>query len=149
MDFFSACKTQDEAKATFRKLAKVFHSDISGGNNDLMRELIKQHDAWKPTNNFSQKINDPFDHPLQETIRSMEAQITGLNAKISMIECINADLQRHAHMNKIELEQWKSNALEYGQTIREQKARIETLREIIDNKPKTLWQYLKNLWEEI
>lgn len=48
MDFFSNCKTKEEAKATFKRLCKCFHPD-KGGEEALMIELTRQYDAWKPS----------------------------------------------------------------------------------------------------
>ncbi len=47
MDFFNDCKTQEEAKSTFKRLCKHFHPD-KGGEESLMIELKKQFDAWEP-----------------------------------------------------------------------------------------------------
>lgn len=48
MDFFSDCKSQEEAKETFRRLCKCFHPD-RGGEESLMVELKRQYDAWPPS----------------------------------------------------------------------------------------------------
>jgi len=48
MDFFSNCKTKEEAKSTFKRLCKCFHPD-KGGEEALMIELKRQYDAWKPS----------------------------------------------------------------------------------------------------
>lgn len=45
MDFFSDCKTQDEVKARFRQLAKMFHPD-QGGDPSYMIQLQEQYDKW-------------------------------------------------------------------------------------------------------
>lgn len=47
MDFFSSCKTKEDAKKIFRQLAKMFHPDKSG-DSTLMLELQRQHDAFDP-----------------------------------------------------------------------------------------------------
>lgn len=48
MDFFNDCKTQEEAKSTFKRLCKHFHPD-KGGEESLMIELTKQYEAWTPS----------------------------------------------------------------------------------------------------
>lgn len=95
MKFFSECKTVEEAKATFRKLAKVFHPDKQG-NQDLMIELQKQYDSWqapfdmfKSQNTGSSSYWDfgeltknpqgnqrdiPFDHPIHNTINHWKGE---------------------------------------------------------------------------
>ena len=47
MKFFSDCKTQEEAKKTFNRLAKLFHPD-KGGDKELMIELKNQFDSFDP-----------------------------------------------------------------------------------------------------
>ncbi len=46
MNFFSNCKSSEDAKEIFRKLSKCFHPD-KGGNVDLMAELNKQYENWE------------------------------------------------------------------------------------------------------
>lgn len=71
MKFFNECKSEEEAKALFRKLAKHFHPDMQG-DNDLMIELKKQFDNFKPNLpnfKFNTIINDNingYEHPYTE-----------------------------------------------------------------------------------
>jgi len=60
VDFFSKCQTQEEAKKVFKKLCKYFHPD-RGGDDELIIELYKQYDAWKPIDNSGKgHANDAF-----------------------------------------------------------------------------------------
>lgn len=44
--YFAHCRTAEETKKVYHKLAMKFHSD-NGGNDDLMKELNSQYtDAW-------------------------------------------------------------------------------------------------------
>jgi|HubBroStandDraft_2_1064218.scaffolds.fasta_scaffold34457_3 hypothetical protein len=45
MGWFDNCKTEDDAKLLFRKLAKLFHPD-KGGDNDLMMQLQSHYDSF-------------------------------------------------------------------------------------------------------
>lgn len=45
MNYFSDCKTPDEAKDRYRFLAKENHPD-KGGSSDTMKEINRQYDAW-------------------------------------------------------------------------------------------------------
>jgi hypothetical protein len=40
MQFFTECKTKEEAATLFRKLSKCFHPDV-GGQSELQIELTK------------------------------------------------------------------------------------------------------------
>ncbi len=45
MKYFANCKTKEEAKTLFRELAKKYHPDC-GGTNEQMIELHKQYDLF-------------------------------------------------------------------------------------------------------
>lgn len=49
MKYFNNCKTKEEAKAEFRRLAKKLHPD-AGGSQEGMVELQKQYDSFEETN---------------------------------------------------------------------------------------------------
>lgn len=51
MKYFENCKTEDEAKELYRQLAKKFHPDM-GGSNEQMADLTKQFED----NDFDEKI---------------------------------------------------------------------------------------------
>ena len=57
MDFFSSCKTKEDAKKVFRQLAKMFHPDKSG-DSTFMIELQRQHDAFDPNKPKVEPIPD-------------------------------------------------------------------------------------------
>lgn len=46
-NYFAHCRTAEETKKVYHKLAMKFHSDNVGGNDDLMKELNRQYtEAW-------------------------------------------------------------------------------------------------------
>lgn len=47
-NYFSTCKTLDEAKKKFWELAKVHHPD-KGGNTATFQEILNQFQAFKPS----------------------------------------------------------------------------------------------------
>jgi curved DNA-binding protein CbpA len=49
--YFYDCKTKDEAKAKYRKLAKELHPD-HGGNADRFKDMQSQYDGFKEENPF-------------------------------------------------------------------------------------------------
>lgn len=60
MNYFKDCQTQDNVKRLYRELAKKLHPD-HGGSDELMRELTRQYELWKPGNKFSQSSTMDYD----------------------------------------------------------------------------------------
>ncbi len=98
MNFFSQCKTKEEVKVVYRRLAKAFHPD-KGGEAALMMELQKQFDEWQPDSGFTQRFNYsfnrinidniiPFDHPIHNQIRKLQSETLGLKIEISTLRDI-------------------------------------------------------------
>lgn len=52
MLYFKDCKTKDEAKELFRKLAKKLHPDY-GGDENQMKSLLKQYESFEEIKNHS------------------------------------------------------------------------------------------------
>lgn len=48
MNYFQNCKTQDEAKQLYYKLAIKLHPDV-GGTTQGFQDLQNEFEAWKPT----------------------------------------------------------------------------------------------------
>lgn len=46
MQFFSACYTKEQAKAEYRRLAKIYHPDL-GGDEQTMKEINAQFEAFQ------------------------------------------------------------------------------------------------------
>ncbi len=80
MDFFSNCKTKEEAKATFKRLCKCFHPD-KGGEEALMIELKRQFDAWEPafqSHKFNFTINGDSGVYLNGVYEQKISELNGL-----------------------------------------------------------------------
>lgn len=46
-NYFKDCRTAEDCKRVYHQHAKQFHSDNTGGNDDLMKELNRQYtEAW-------------------------------------------------------------------------------------------------------
>lgn len=98
MDFFSKCQTQEEAKKVFKKLCKCFHPDI-GGDDELIIELYKQYDAWKPSsriegNEFNSSMINMYEkriHELTKTIYDLRNQVDDLKRRNDIQEAFRRD----------------------------------------------------------
>ena len=91
MDFFNDCKTQEEAKSTFKRLCKHFHPD-KGGEESLMIELKKQYDDWKPSyeaHNFNMKFtrhsNLSLDSVYEQKISELNGLVHRLRSEIDIL----------------------------------------------------------------
>lgn len=82
MQFFTECKTKEEAKATFRRLSKCFHPDVNG-ESQLMIELKKQFDAWNPNNTFSSSSR--IENPYQEFSYAYNPRVEVLERELSRL----------------------------------------------------------------
>ncbi len=97
MDFFSNCKTKEEAKATFKRLCKCFHPD-KGGEEALMIELKRQYDVWNPM----QKQMNTFNFSVSGTAVSnvYEGKINELNRIIYQLRQELDLLRIHSSFDK-------------------------------------------------
>lgn len=114
MRFFTDCKTQEEAKAIYRKWAKVLHPD-KGGDPDLMAKLKGQYDDYKSGKHvkeqfkqaFSQRTSDiPFDHPIHSQLRQLQIDKAELTSQINKLK-----LQFEWHHSRIKAQDEKIDAL--------------------------------------
>ena len=69
MKYFFDCKTLEEAKLKYRKLAMELHPD-RGGSNALMSELTLQYDAF---------VEDESVHPYEESLKQAFEQARQYN----------------------------------------------------------------------
>lgn len=84
MDFFSHCKTKEEARSTFKKLCKCFHPD-KGGDESLMIELKKQYDNWNPLGHSTSYCSDPgLIHVYERRISEQTGVILKLREEIDL-----------------------------------------------------------------
>lgn len=102
MDFFNDCKTQEEAKATFKRLCKCFHPD-KGGEESLMIELKKQYDDWSPSYrtqeyqfNFIRAATTPLDFVYEKKISELNGIIYQLRNDIDLMR-INRSFDKDAY----------------------------------------------------
>ncbi len=70
MNFFTNCKTGEEAKDRYRELCKEHHPD-KGGNTETMAEINKQYDAFSPPG-FANFSSDPFERMSQHFNRGYQ-----------------------------------------------------------------------------
>ena len=49
MDYFKSCKTPDEAKSQYKRLAKVLHPDMKGGSIEAFQDMEKQYRDYLAT----------------------------------------------------------------------------------------------------
>jgi len=78
MQFFTGCKTKEEATKLFRNLSKCFHPDI-GGQSEYMVELIKQYDNWKPEQSFErERIVIQYHYDPNPRVQILERELTRL-----------------------------------------------------------------------
>ncbi len=142
MKFFTDCKDKEEAKATFRELAQLFHPD-HGGNAPLFMDLKRQYDYFikngplisfggRAGRVFKQDI--PFDHPIHYRIKQLEDQIKYL--KNSLDVCHNI---KNEYLDKYVESCEKINSLQM---------KLNELNVIIHmiNAPKTFLDHLKAWW---
>jgi hypothetical protein len=157
MQFFTACKDYDDAKALYYKLSNCFHPD-KGGDMKLMTELNKQYEDFKKRGpeviNVSSMfmgsrapyINRtvPFDHPIHNVINDLKAQIQRYEIKIGHIQKLNeekSNIIKTLQNENIEL--FKKN-IELGKAIINLENTLKYTREhnqiLIKNYPCTLWE---------
>lgn len=100
MDFFSDCKSKEEAKSTYKRLCKCFHPD-KGGEESLMIELKKQYDAWDP---YFQRADAPHKFNFNITRNALdnvyENKITELNRIIYKLRQESELMRIHASFDK-------------------------------------------------
>ena len=112
MDFFSRCRTTDEAKMVFRSLSKHFHPD-RGGDPQLMKELTKQYEGWNPSNfNWQSQFPDNrgFSSQTENLLKNMESNIKILEnsciCKERDIQRLRLELKNFHEMNFIQKILW-------------------------------------------
>jgi len=112
MDFFSRCRTTEEAKSVFRMLSKHFHPD-RGGDANLMVELQKQYNGWNPSNfNWQSQFPDNrgFSTQTENLLKNMETNIKILeNAVITKerdIQLLRLELENFHEMSFIQKILW-------------------------------------------
>jgi len=112
MDFFSRCRTTDDAKIVFRSLSKHFHPD-RGGDPELMKELSKQYGAWNPSNfNWQSQFPDNrgFSTQTENLLKNMENNIRmlekGVLDKERDIQRLRLELRNMHEMNFIQKLLW-------------------------------------------
>jgi len=143
MKFFTDCKTPEEAKATFRKLAKFFHPD-KGGSIDLIIELQKQYNEWPNHQNVQYdqfntignrmwRNRPQFDDDYYEQLRQRDAEIERINALFRQQVDENLRWRRVLAAVNFELADLKKNKEELQQQI----------QSLINSYPKSIWQYFK------
>lgn len=161
MKFFSDCKSENEKKTIYRKLAKCFHPD-KGGSVELMVELKKQYDEWKldsiyenilkegfKQDQFSFKINRhstiPHDHPIHDEIRYWKE-------KKNYFEKLWVDNQNLSNTYYNFFKQKELEVFNLKEKIPKLNDRIMELiseNEVLKNKmPKTIWEYLRIKYEK-
>lgn len=161
MNFFNNCKTKEEAKKVFNKLAKHFHPD-KGGDSELMIELKKQYEQWNKFGNapldfdeystfsfnkihrntpFSQfhtfKQDIPFDHPIHHDLRTAKHEIVKLKEKLY-------EKERQIAKSDVSLEILKKEYKELQESLFELSKEYEFKLEEVKNL-KHLLENLKNL----
>lgn len=158
INFFSECKNDQDAKTVYRKLAKLFHPDITG-NDEMMRKLQDQYESFKP--NVSPSINGytfntirgstgfnqnvPFDHPLRQTIRDLENEIEIHKANYKTSKAyIDRLLFENDNLRKLQ-----KLGLDLQVEIKEQARIICELQKITKQIPKTLSEHIKQWWSEL
>lgn len=148
MKFFTDCRTKEELKKTFNKLAKCFHPD-KGGNSELMIELQKQYDEWggnvhSRLDDFQQqawnrsfklnriRTNDPipFDHPIHYEIRDLKVQIS---SKDKVINDFRKTIT-HLHDQLIEKEETAINLASSLSLEKEKNLNLEHQTQVLKTK---------------
>lgn len=107
-NYFTACKTQDEAKNTFRKLCMIMHPDKGGKHSDFI-ELMQQFEAFRPTAG-KQEDGQPFNaSKFYDMIQNFES-LEGLNISFvgSWIWLEGETMQHREAIKKITLEGYKA-----------------------------------------
>lgn len=94
MRFFSDCKTDDERKAIYRKLSKLFHPD-HGGDAELMTELNTQYHNNSSTCNSGSVFIHPYSN-LRSNFSGLDNELyKQLQASEMMVELLQRDNQRY------------------------------------------------------
>lgn len=135
MDFFNDCKTQEEARFTYKRLCKHFHPD-KGGEESLMIELTKQYEAWKPSYEaqgyrFNFSVNERSRAHLN---RVYEQKISELNGLIYHLRHEVDILQKEMNKNQDEIDLLN---------VQLTQKKIELSEELIKNKNRTLADKIK------
>jgi hypothetical protein len=126
MDFFNDCKTQEEAKSTFKRLCKHFHPD-KGGEESLMIELKKQYDAWNPTCgirtnfdfiknpgyqfSFNKTSNHSLNVVYEEKINELNGLVHHLRIELDLLR-INKSFDRDAYNSEVTLRRKLQNQVD-------------------------------------
>lgn len=170
MGFFSACKTKEEAKAEFRRLAKLFHPD-HGGDPTNMIKLKEQYDKWTPPKSnqwagnkeydvYGKHMKVPFDHPMYVELQRLRDRLAkyepygprpGYEPKnwhkeyLHFKQAAEVNLeQARQFYEAYQEEKIKNKKLteECEEHAREYNKLEESFEKLKKNQPKTLWQWI-------
>ena len=156
MDFFSNCKTKEEAKATFKRLCKCFHPD-KGGEEALMVELTRQYDAWKPSYEaqgyrFNFSVNGGsgvyLNGVYEQKISELNGLVYHLRAELDALRANNDhrlnDVVRTRAYFQDELRREQANCSKLNMQLEEKKQ--ELLQEREKNKNRSLAEKIKTIF---
>ena len=157
MNFFNNCKTKEEAKKVFNKLAKHFHPD-KGGDSDLMIELKKQYEQWDKLGNIPSGFDEystfsfnkihrnspfskfhtfkqdiPFDHPIHHDLRTAKNEIVKLKEKLYEKERQIARSDISLEILKKEYKESQESLLELGKRYECKLEEIKNLKHLLEN----------------
>lgn len=137
MDFFNDCKTQEEAKSTFKRLCKHFHPD-KGGEESLMIELKSQYDRWKPSYeaqgykfNFIRNTTLSLDDVYEKKINELNGLVYRLRNEVDAFKTTNT------FTNDV-LRAERNSRCYYEEELRKSKVHTDILKEQLSQKQKEL-----------
>lgn len=138
MNFFNECKTEEERKALYRKLAKLFHPD-RGGDCELLVELNKQYNSPPQHPGFGGSIfvENPQVRAFHEYVNLKELQrMRDLVRKLEADGCnLRVVIMQLHKENDLLLKNWQEANLDKI-SLREELAKIQ-------QKPRTVWERVK------
>lgn len=93
LQFFQYCKTKQEAKAEFRRLAKIYHPDTETGSNETMVQIINQYEqvmkrleyAKDTENQRSNETDEQFKARLSKEMQEVLVNVSHLPIEIEVI----------------------------------------------------------------
>lgn len=150
MMFFSECKTKQEAKELFRKLAKQYHPD-KGGSPEIMHNLLKQYEEFEEIKNHSNynksnwgnQFKEAYSHWDNEFKESIyEKYRSQHESSINYKELYEAEKFKH-NVSRVSLNEYQNHINRLEQSICEKNARISSDEWLIDK----LREYKKLLEE--
>lgn len=174
MKYFNNCKTKEEAKAEYRKLAKQLHPD-AGGSQEGMIELQRQYDAFaEPTifgseNAFRESVYNKYrqqnaDSPYFRTyqfntinsgnngeVMRLRDENTKLRSQLYQYESQmrNKDnsitmLSNQKHILEMEIKATQSHAKHVTKQVDELRKQNN---ELLSTHPKTAWATIKHFFK--